>query len=307
MAGLIEVDDIDWQAYMADTDVAQRVRPASAWREPTRAYLRGDRSVTGATLPWSKTHDRIRLRPGEVTVWAGYNGAGKSLMLGQVVLGFMAVGERALIASFEMLPHVTLARMTRQATMGDRPTDLAIDGFHAWTDGKLWLYDHQGQVAAAQVLAVCRFAAAELGAQHVVIDSLMKAVRGEDDYNGQKDFVDALCGIARTTGMHVHLVHHMRKGESESKLPGKHDLKGSGSISDQVDNVAIVWRNKAKQSAVQDGENIDPEKPDALLIIDKQRNGEYEGRVALWFDPASQQFLGSSAARPIDVMGQLAF
>lgn len=307
MAGVIEPDDIDWQAYMADTDLAQRVRPASAWREQTRAYLRGDAGMVGATLPWAKTYDRIRFRGGEVTAWAGYNGAGKSLMLGQVILGFASTNERALIASFEMLPHVTLARMTRQATMGDRPTDLAIDTFHRWTDGRLWLYDHQGQVAASQVLAVCRFAAKELDAKHVVIDSLMKCVRGEDSYNEQKDFVDGLCGIARSTGMHIHLVHHMRKGESEAKLPGKHDLKGSGSISDQVDNVALVWRNKGKQSAVQDGENVDPEKPDALLIIDKQRNGEWEGKIALWFHAPSQQFLGSSAARPIDVMGQLAF
>jgi twinkle protein len=43
--------------------------------------------------------------------------------------------------------------------------------------------------------------------------------------------------------------------------------------------VLTVWRNKRKES--------DPERhrhePDAMLICDKQRNGEWEGRIGLWF------------------------
>jgi hypothetical protein len=72
----------------------------------------------------------------------------------------------------------------------------------------------------------------------------MKCVRGEDDYNGQKDFVNDLCSFAQDSGVHVHLVHHVRKGESEHKAPGKFDIRGAGSITDLVDNVFIVWRNK---------------------------------------------------------------
>lgn len=303
MAAVIEPDDIDFEAYMAETDAKAKVRPASAYRDQTRSYLHGGHEHVGATAPWSKTHEKIRFRPGEVTVWAGYNGHGKSLLLGQIVLGFMAMSLRCLIASFEMAPRVTLARMCRQATMGPRPTDQAIDGFHDWSEGRLWLYDHQGMVRPEQMMAVCRYAHAELGIRHIVIDSLMKCVRGEDDYNRQKDFVDELTAIARATDMHIHLVHHMRKGESDAKPPGKHDLKGSGSITDQVDNVVIVWRNKSKQFDAQTGQVVDNEKPDALMIVDKQRNGEYEGRIALWFEPGSTQFVASSTSGPIDVMG----
>ena len=32
--------------------------------------------------------------------------------------------------------------------------------------------------------------------------------------------------------------------------------------------------------------------PDAMLIVDKQRNGAWEGRIALWFDSPSQQYRG---------------
>ena len=42
-----------------------------------------------------------------------------------------------------------------------------------------------------------------------------------------------------------------------------------------------VWRNK-------DERRVPAE--DALLIVDKQRNGEWEGRLALAFNPDSQAY-----------------
>jgi twinkle protein len=225
-------------------------------------------------------------------VWAGINGHGKSLLTGQVVLGLMAQKQRCMIASFEMKPVVTLKRLCRQASCGAQPTERFARDFARWTDGKLWLYDQQGQVDVPRVAAVLRYCAQELQMQHVVIDSLMKCVRGEDDYNGQKEMLDLLTSIARDTGMHVHLVHHIRKSDDEGRVPGKFDLKGSGSISDQADNVMVVWRNKRKQFDAQSGKTVDEDAPDAMVNCEKQRNGEWEGRIALWFHDASQQYLG---------------
>jgi twinkle protein len=150
-----------------------------------------------------------------------------------------------------------------------------------------------------QMLAVCRYATTELGINQIVIDSLMKCVKGEDDMNGQKDFVNALCAISRDSGVHIHLVHHMRKGSDEKSIGGKFDLKGSGSITDQADNVFIVWKNKEKaQQIAEHGFFIDREVPDAVLVCEKQRNGEWEGKLKLWFDYKSQQYI-EEADRPI--------
>lgn len=297
MAGVIVADDIDWQRYMQDSEPAARVRPASAYRDLVVERFENAGKRNGSLLPWAKTHEHFAMRPGEVTVWAGINGHGKSLLLGHVVLGLMQQGQRCMIASFEMRPEVTLQRMCRQASQGGAPSVQFIDEFHRWTDDRLWLYDQQGQVDPLRIIAVLRYCHERLQMQHVVIDSLMKCIRGEDDYNGQKNLLDTLTSIARDTGMHVHLVHHSKKREDESRAPGKFDLKGSGSISDQTDNVMIVWRNKRKQFDAQNGDMGDPDAPDALLVCEKQRNGEWEGRIALWFDVASQQYLGSSGSR----------
>jgi twinkle protein len=91
--------------------------------------------------------------------------------------------------------------------------------------------------------------------------------------------------------MHIHLIHHVRKGQDEKSAPNKFDLKGSGSITDQVDNVFIVWRNKAKALERQTNGVVDESNFDALLCCEKQRNGEWEGRFPLWFDENSQQYL----------------
>jgi twinkle protein len=296
VAELIVADDIDWSRYMQDSEPAARVRPASVYRDLVAERFANAGRPNGSLLPWSKTHEHVALRPGELTVWAGINGHGKSMLLGNVVLGLMQQGQRCMIASFEMRPEVTLHRMCRQATRGASPTLAAIDGFHRWTDDRLWLYDQQGQVDPLRIFAVMRYCHERLQMQHIVIDSLMKCIRGEDDYNGQKNLLDTLTSIARDTGMHVHLVHHSKKREDESRAPGKFDLKGSGSISDQADNVMIVWRNKKKQFDAQSGDSGDSDAPDALLVCEKQRNGEWEGRIALWFDAGSQQYVASSSA-----------
>jgi twinkle protein len=71
------------------------------------------------------------------------------------------------------------------------------DQFGIFTDKRLWLYDQQGSVKTDALMGVIRYCANELKIQHIVIDSLMKCVSGEDDYNAQKDFVDELCSVAR--------------------------------------------------------------------------------------------------------------
>jgi twinkle protein len=58
-----------------------------------------------------------------------------------------------------------------------------------------------------------------------------------------------------------------------------------------VDNIFIIWKNKKKEMLAQQGEAVDNTEPDAMIICEKQRHGEFEGRFTLWFDRTSQQFV----------------
>lgn len=311
---ILTPDDIDFSLYEKETDAQQKVKPAKDYVQELIDRIKSPVRPNHRYLPWAKTYGLFQFRPGEVTVWGGPNGAGKSMVTGFVSLGLLAQGERCCIASFEMKPIRTLERMARQFS-GSNPNDPAYAGspeateylldlygqFQDWTDNRLWLYDQQGTVTASQVCAVARYCAKELGVTQMFIDSLMKCVHGEDDYNGQKAFVDELTAIARDYSIHIHLVHHIKKMANEDQKPGKYDFKGTGAITDQVDNAIVVWRNKPKERKREEGKLVDDNDPDSLLICVKQRNGEWEGNIGLWFDKASQQYLANPKQAAMDM------
>lgn len=286
-------DPLNLEDYMGESNDGENIRPAASWLPEVVNLFHGTsaRGGGGALLPWSKTHDLVHLRAGEVTLWHGQNFSGKSLLTSLVALDLCWQRYRVCIASLEMPPPNTMARMARQATGTNQPHEEELAKFHTWTDDRLWLYDRRGQVSPERMLAVIRYSADKLGINHFFVDSLMKCVRGEDSYNEQKDFVNGLCTVAHDLKIHVHLIHHTKKQGDDNAVPGRYDAKGSGSISDQVDNVIGVWRNRRKADERPAGDDA----PDALLNVDKQRNGEWDGKIALWFDAASYQYRGAKA------------
>jgi twinkle protein len=297
---LVKSGDIDVDKWSKAQDIGQFVKDPVGWLlEIAEEYERPEVKVK-VLLPWIKTHESFSYRPGEVTIYAGSNGGGKSLMTGQIALGLIKQRQKVCIASFEMKPKRTLMRMLRQfsgvnfempvAGLADKVAKACVD-FSEWSEGCLWLYDQQGSVNARQVVAMARYCAVELGIQHVFIDSLMKCVSAEDAYNEQKGFVDELCAVARDHSVHIHLIHHIRKASSEEVMPNKMDIKGSGSITDQVDNVFIWWRNKKKERLLQSGDTTEILAADAFLMCEKQRNGEAEEWYSLFYERNSQQYV----------------
>ena len=81
------------------------------------------------------------------------------------------------------------------------------------------------------------------------------------------------------------------KLSSEEVRPSKTDLRGSSAITDQVDNVLLVHRNKRKEHAMAAGRDYDQQEPDCFLMCEKQRNGEGEPWFDLWYHKDSQQFI----------------
>lgn len=307
-------DDFNFDQYFANDQLAldpAKVKPASAWVDQVIDRYHGE-TTTESWKPvgFPKMRGLFDLRPGEMTIWAGVNGHGKTTFLSNVLLRIMEKGGRVCLASLEMTPASSMSKMVRQAAAVETPAEQYIREFHRWTDNRLWIYDHVGKVAANRMLAVATYARKELGVDHVVIDSLMKCGMGTDDYTAQKDFVDALHSIARDTGVHIHLVVHMRKGENEYKPAGKFDVKGAGEITDIVDNLVIVWKDLSKGEKMDAARHIEDlaardsvlqelrKKPDAIVNVAKQRHFEFEGKFAFWFDKPTQTFLDKPHWRP---------
>ena len=291
-------DSIDFDAFLQGPDESASIRPASDWLAEVIAAFEQPKSESGSTLPWANTHNAVRLRHGELTIWPGMSGHGKSMLIGQVGLGLMAQGEKICIASMEMKPVSTMQRLCRQAFGCNAPVRRDIQDLHAWTNSRLWLYDQQGQVNPERILAVGRYCHERLGVTHLIVDNLLSCGIAEDGYDQQKQFVLSLATHAHDTGQSVHLLAHSRKGKDELTPPGKFDVRGSASITDLADNVFSVWRNRGKEMAQDEGRHDKDNDEDALLIVCKHRHGEWEGRIRLWFDRRSQTYIQHPNEQP---------
>lgn len=224
----------------------------------------------------------------------------------------MASGIRCCIASLELKPGKLLQRLTRQALCHKMPAREDVETAFEWYDDRLWLFNVTGTAKADRLLEIFAYARKRYGIQLFVIDSLMKCGLGEDDYNGQKDFVDRLCDFKNKNSCHIILVTHSRKSESEDKPTGKMDVKGTGAITDLTDNLFIIWRNKIREKALRkmadhgpaaldDKENKYVALPASILLLEKQRNGDgWEGQQPLWLDPESHQFLQAEHEGPLN-------
>jgi twinkle protein len=285
----IIVDD-DLLNFVGKQESQFLIQPSHLSEEVKERFINEKFGCYGTVLPWSKTHSHIRLRESEVSLWTGINGHGKSGLLGQVCA--WALKENWLIASMEMPPSITVQRMIRQIAGAQTPEEYYIEKILKWMDEKLWLYDQTDSVSSDRILALVRYAKT-LGIKHIVIDSLIKCGIAKRDMEGQAAFVDHLCWLAKNLKLHIHLVHHMRKSESEKQAPGKFDIRGASEIIDLVDNIFIVYRNKKKEESSDIGDEI----ADTYLTVAKQRNYPWEGQFKLWFDKESNQYTSNSTRK----------
>lgn len=275
-----KLPDVDFDAYYkAQEEDTAKIKRVVDYTEELEHFLDNGDIHLGAKLPFGRTHNLFRFRTGEVTLWTGYNGHKKSMMLGFCALDFLKEQQKVCIASFEMKPIKTIIRMARQQTHTEKVDYDCIADFMMFAANNLYIFDHMGNMSADRLYAIIYYSAKELGVKHFIVDSLMRVIAGEDSYNEQKDFVVKLCNLAIKLDIHIHLIHHTKKGK-EGEPSSRYDAKGSGAISDNVSNSMIVWANKDKKEDM----------PDVILKCDKQRDGEWEGSVALKFDESTLRF-----------------
>lgn len=266
--------------------------------EVTRLFWPSSDEHVGYRTPYGKLGDKIAFRPAEVTVWTGASGSGKSQIISDCTVHWIDKGSRVCIASLEMKPAQTLKRMCKQAGGVDRPTEQYIRGIVEWLDQGLMIYERVGKAGVEALLAVFDYARAKYGCDQFIIDSLMRLGIAGDDYNGQEKAVFQIIDWAIKSNVHVHLVAHARKGEAGKGVPDTEDVKGAMEIGANAFNILAVWRNRDQEEKLRVAKNdaerkqID-ERPGVILNVAKQRNGDFEGKIGLWFDQDTYQYHSS--------------
>lgn len=259
----------------------------------------------GYRMPFNKIRNQLTFRPGELTIWTGPTGAGKSQLLSHGCVAWGEQGARVCIASLEMAPRQMLKRMVKQAGNTDRPTEHFIRDIMAWLDSWAWVFAVVGKSLVSRVLEVFEYARARYGCDVFVVDSLMRLGIGSEDYEGQEKAVFELVTWAVEKGTHVHLVAHARKaGVQGHEVPEIEDIKGASEIGANAFNIVSVWRNRKLEDEIKQttelaarGDSVAElklkdlaDKPPVIMNVAKQRNGDWEGKCGLWFDQASYQY-----------------
>jgi twinkle protein len=272
------------------------------WLDPEK------RECDGYRAPWSKAKGKILFRPAEFSVWTGINGHGKSQFVGQIILSMMSQGAKVFLASLEMSDEVFLGRLARQASAINNQSKEYTHAISDWFKGKLWYVDVLGAMSLDRLLELFLYGKRRYGIDVFVIDPFMM-LSGvyEDDLKSQHGAIQKIVDFKNKNRCQVHLIVHPRKGVDEKVMPGKMDVKGSGTITDAADSCFVIWRNQRKEELVARKSNnellsSDDEKRlggyDCYWSCVKQRQGDWQGTIGLWFNKDSYQYVEFEADKP---------
>lgn len=308
-----DLRDTEALAFLAEQESVD-VGWGTAHAQDFEDLMRNGSRIVGDRLPWDDYQDKMGFAPGELTVHGGMNRHRKSMVLGQLAAWFALQGSRVGVMSFEMPIAVTMRRMCCQMAGSPNPGQEWWQKWLAWNEPRICYYDKRDTTPANRVLAAVGVMAQHYGCKHVVIDSFTKCGlptdnRGNILATAAKDFIDVLTDTARRYDTHIHMVCHVRKPDSQGDkyVPNRYDIRGAGEISDLAHNVVMHWANIGKKRILDRCERTGEEptdkqkeitdKPCQLFIVDKYRNGAWDGTIGLTFDK-SMQFHRGRKLRP---------
>jgi len=202
----------------------------------------------------------------------------------QLALDLVNSGRKVCIASLEQKSVKYLKKIIWLISKTKYVKKDVVEKIYNWVGRKVFVYDRTGIIKPDEMLYSFKYAAKRYKINHFVIDSLSKCGFAEDDYNGQKLFVEKLTALAMDNDIHIHLIHHVRKGAKETKASDKFDIKGTGAITDMVFNVFMILRNKEKEQ----GKSKD--EADTTVICQKQREHGWEGVIKFKFNKNCDMF-----------------
>jgi len=213
-------------------------------------------TVNTSIMPLNKKIGGFYL--GDVTVWTGKRGEGKSTLLSLLMLDAIEDGKRVCAYSgelradrFQYWTDLQAAGKSNIQEYFDHAKDRQVfyvpnetrEQIHAWYSGNYWLYDNAITATEEEmtILKAFELAAKRYDCKVFMVDNLMTAdygrVSDSDFYRQQSRFVGQLVSFANRHNVHVHLVAHPRK--TKGALDSD-DVSGSGDITNRAANVITL-------------------------------------------------------------------
>lgn len=242
----------------------------------------------------------LYFRRGEVTVWTGNSGNGKSTLMNWIQLCGVCQEKSVYVCSLEVKAENTAKKIAHASLCSDGEPR-TMDNYELWLKllgHRIVLCDVVGFIKQEVLFQQMHFAFQRYGVSQIFIDSLMRIEGLTENYSGQLDFLNKLQEFAKATGTHVHLVCHPSK--IKDRKVGMFDVKGAGDIVNNADNVVVVTRNPEKSAIEKERELTDDEHKmhDTEVLVEKQREGGWTGTFYLKFNRFDYTFLPTDKYSP---------
>lgn len=227
-------------------------------------------------------------RSGEITLHASGTGSGKSTFLRELAYHHAINGRSVGMIMLEESPEETMndmislilnkpvrkirsARMMNQLLeqMGEPTIDMDIvddlsdeeyaDARKSLADTGIYIYDHLGNNAMANLLARMEYMAVSLGVEVIMLDHITAAAAGlmntsNKDIEGggsERLIIDAMMrdmrSLAVRTGVHIDVVSQLKKTDKafeEGSRITMQDLRGSGALASVPNTVVALERDR---------------------------------------------------------------
>ncbi|XP_039990315.1 twinkle protein, mitochondrial [Xiphias gladius] len=220
-------------------------------REDVYGELVNTEQVAG--VKWTRFPELNRIlkghRKGELTIFTGPTGSGKTTFISELALDLCMQGVNTLWGSFE-INNVRLAKiMLTQFAM--QRLEENLEQYDFWADKfeelPLFFMTFHGQQNIKTVLDTMQHAVYLYDINHVVIDNLQFMMGQEnlsvDKFAVQDHIIGAFRKFATNTSCHITLIIHPRKEEDDRELQTA-SIFGSAKASQEADNVLILQEKK---------------------------------------------------------------
>eukprot|EP00731_Ephydatia_muelleri_P036140 Em0205g3a len=228
-------------------------------------------------------------RPGELTVFTGPTGSGKTTFISELSLDLAMQGVTTLWGSFE-IKNVRLAKTMMYQLSGMR-LEKQLEQYGYWADRleqlPLYFMGFYGPVDLQNVIETMSHSAYVHDIQHVIVDNLQFMTGAthnmSDKYSLQSQAIAAFRMFASEKNVHVTVVIHPRK-EEESNALTTASIFGTAKVSQEADNIMILQA---------------PDKNNKFLQVTKNRFDGDTGVVPLSFDRESLTLSGHFANKEV--------
>lgn len=279
------VGGYDLKSYLevAKTRDPEDMLRATSMDKKVWDVLRGGPRDSRGRCPfgWDPREFQFKFRQGEGTILTGYAGHGKSNFLYQLSAWWASKGEKVFIGSYEEPADQILSVMCSQAA-GHRVNNYRE--YQAVSEGVLsnvFIHDCEDNVKHEAFFRYAEYAVKRYGCSLVVLDSLTTTDVDLDDKDSIAKFSQRSRVFWRTTGCHLVVVAHPRKGFDEKAPPLKQDIKGGGHLGDLFFNVLTVHRPEPSQFGASCA--------DAMVVCSKQKVGGKKFSINLNYEPDSSR------------------